>query len=394
MRRGATPFPQLAIPASAVTFEYDDSDGNWFTFAKVPSVSQETIWEDWNVYLEDLPESCTSETRVRIQLITRFPAPTSGASSDVENWHKAYGIEVLRAGLIETGNAERLRRMNVAKVKKLPDGEIQLEAIWESNVASVAHELKLEAVVMTARTIDVAPGVGVFPGTVVATTTNVQISRKRSIPAGNSLFDYKWVDFRDRSNTYSSGQLFAVDLETLERPTVVLNSEIEELRGILTINEGAIAGFPRIKKIRGVLERSLASMIAESVGPSIASRLVEGTIEAVEGDLTRESIEDVDFSEVIASLEPHVRTVAEAWSSWMSPRGGKKTLELMCREIVENFTENGSIAFHSYLHDQLPRQLRGNLKAEDSIREILAMAEISELTLNSNSVVELDEGDL
>ena len=68
----------------------------------------------------------------------------------------------------------------------------------------------------------------------------------------------------------------------------------------------------------------------------------------------------------------------------MSPRGGQKNLEAMCRELAEDFIDKGSIAFHAYLHDQLPRQLRENLKAEDSVKALLAMADISDLLEEKN----------
>ena len=390
MRRGATPFSQLTVPATELKFEYETSPGNWQALAKLPSDSQEMVWEDWNVFLEDLPEGNSADAKIKITVTARVPAPSPGAGLPVMNWHGVYSPEVLKAGLIQVGNANRLRRMQAAELKQLPDGEIQFEAIWESTVGSLSGELTLETVLMASKTLDVAPGVGVFPGTVVASTNNVIVRPRRISPPGTGLFDYKWADFREPSNGFSSGQLFAVDLESFDRPTVWLNTAVKDLRGILTTKSEALTN-QRLKAVRSVLERSLASMIAESIGSSVALQLVEAVLDALEEDVTREALDNLDISQVIESVEPHVRTIASAWSSWMSPRGGQKNLEAMCRELAEDFIDKGSVAFHAYLHDKLPRQLRENLKAEDSVKALLAMADISDLLEEKNPTNEFGD---
>lgn len=390
MRRGATPFSQLAIPATELKFEYEAAPGNWQVLAKLPSPSQEMIWEDWNVFLEDLPEGNSADTKVRVSVVARIPAPSPGAGIPVKNWHSVYKPEVLKAGLIQVGNADRLRRMQVAGLKQLPDGEILFEAAWEATVGSISGEITLETVLMASKTLDVAPGVGVFPGTVVASTNNVIVRPRRVSPPGTGLFDYKWADFREPSNGFSSGQLFAVDLESFDRPTIWLNSAVKDLRELLTTKSEALAN-QRLKAVRSVLERSLASMIAESIGSSVASQLVEAVIEALDEDMTREALDNLDISQVLESVKPHVRTIAGAWSSWMSPRGGEKNLEAMCRELAEDFIDKGSVAFHAYLHDQLPRQLRENLKAEDSVKTLLAMADISDLLEANNPATDFGD---
>lgn len=182
MRRGATPFSQLTVPATELKFEYETSPGNWQALAKLLSASQEMVWEDWNVFLEDLPEGSSADAKIKITVTARVPAPSLGAGLPVKNWHGVYSPEVLKAGLIQVGNANRLRRMQAAELKWLPDGEVQFEAIWESTVGSLSGELTLETVLMASKTLDVAPGVGVFPGTVVASTNNVIVRPKRVSP--------------------------------------------------------------------------------------------------------------------------------------------------------------------------------------------------------------------
>lgn len=384
MRRGATAFPQISNPASEIRFEYRSIGNDWQTISTIPNAVQEISWDDWEVFLEDLPDEGGRGGEIRISIETRIPANSKGAHETVALWHKSYKEVDIRSGIIETGNAERRRKMSAATLKKLPDGEISISGEWVARVDDLLKAVTIETVVVASRQIDISPGVGVSPGTVVATTNNVIVKTKRDVPPGNSLFDYQWVDFSEATNVFSARQLFAIVLEDADRPTIVINSSIKDLRTVLTVNDDSIANFKSIVKARMTLEKALAVMIAESIGPSIAMRLLELAKEASDDLLTLEILETLDFDEIVQSLEPNLLTVAEAWSSWLTPNGGsskgsKQELSATCREICEIFVSKGVTGFQEFLHDQLPRQLRAALGAEDFVSGILGFADIDNL---------------
>ena len=396
MRRGATAFPQLSNPATEIRFEYRSSGNDWQLISSIPNATQEIAWDDWEIYLEDLPDDCGRGGEIKISFNAHIPANSKGADPSVALWHRAYNENDIRAGIIEMGNAERRRKMSAAALKKLANGEIRVDGEWIAHVDDVLKAVTIEAVVVASRQIDISAGVGVSPGTIVATTNNVIVKNKRSTPPGNSLFDYQWIDFGDPINSFSERQLFAVILQNTNRPTVAINSSVKDLRTVLTANYESISSYGGITKARATLEKAMAVMIAESIAPSLAIRLIELAREISEEELTSEILETLDFSEIVQGLDTNMLAVAEAWSSWLSPNGVagrdvKKEMVDTCREICEIFVSRGISGFHEFLYDQLPRQLRAALGAEDFVRGILEFADIDNHLVDSGQLI--DAGD-
>jgi len=379
MRRGATSFPQISIPASRMTVEVRTEGSDWIPFKTLENSDSQVQWEDWQVFLEDLgPQQGQEAYELRASLRVVIPAPPKKAKRPrekaMEKWHKSYPISALRAGTIERANAERRRSFTPGEIQQLPDGELEVTCSWTGNQADLIKGIEIEAVVVSASNIDVAPGVGVSPGTVVATTNGLSISRRREIPPGNSLFTYVWQDFSSAESPFASGDLFAVDLNNHTGPTVVLNSSVPGFQAVLYSRQSPLSGAARWNDPKERVEDALILMIAESVAPSIAVRIIEVVEESVEDELTEGLLDEIDYSEVVELLGPNFLAVARAWTNWLSPSGANRGLTECAREITEIYVSKGIEAFHKFLHDELPRRVRSGLGAESMMEKLLENA--------------------
>lgn len=379
MRRGATSFPQISVPASQMTVEVRTEGSDWIPFKTFEGSDSHVQWEDWQVFLEDLdPIEGSGPMELRASLRVVIPAPPKKAKKPrekaMEKWHQSYPISALRAGTIERANAERRRRFTPGEIQELPDGELEVTCRWTGNQADLVNGVELEAVIVSTSNIDVAPGIGVSPGTVVATTNGLSISLRREVPPGNSLFNYVWQDFSLAEGHFAPGGLFAVDMNHHAGPTVVLNSALPGFQAVLYSRQVPLSGAARLNDPKERVEDALILMIAESVVPSIAVRIIEVVKESVEDELTEGLLDEIDFSQVVELLDPNFLTVARAWTNWLSPSGVNRGLSECAREITEIYVSKGVEAFHRFLHDELPRRVRAEIGAESMMEKLLENA--------------------
>jgi hypothetical protein len=359
-----------------MTVEVRTEGSDWIPFKTLEHSDSMVQWEDWQVFLEDLdPQQGQGPIELRASLRVVIPAPPKKAKKPrekaMEKWHKSYPITALRAGAIEKANAERRRNFTPGEIHQLPDGELEVTCSWTGNQADLVKGIELEAVVVSASNIDIAPGIGVSPGTVVATTNGLSISLRRETPPGNSLFTYVWQDFSSPESHFAPGDLFAVDLNNPAGPTVVLNSAVPGFQAVLYSRQSPLSGAARLNDPKERVEDALILMIAESIVPSIAVRIIEVVKESVEDELTEGLLDEIDFSEVIELLGPNFLAVARAWTNWLSPSGLNRGLTECAREITETYVSKGNEAFHRFLHDELPRRVRAGLGAESMMEKLL-----------------------
>mgnify|MGYP000244356114 CR=1 FL=1 len=217
-RYGHTPYLQAIFKSSACVYGSKSStQANW-DLIEVEG-NNEVGSDDLGIYYETIYEQGFVRVKVVVESVGQL---------GIEEYLKHNeSSDIFSAGLVALGTTSRVRRYFNGQVDfDSAEKILKFKSEVTLSVSDLMGTLQLEPVVIAKiDLIDPLNGLGVLPGTVLATSGSVVLKDKPLENKFGDLFRYEWINFSETEN-YKKDELFDIVFVSVP-PRILLNKGIQ-----------------------------------------------------------------------------------------------------------------------------------------------------------------------